>query len=94
MTPAIVEALARVERALAELRAAIGTDAAPVALGEDDWPLEPGHPDLVTTAVAAERAGRSPDTLRSWARERGIGRSYGGRIFISIKRLQKTMAEL
>ena len=100
MSPDIATALAQARRALADLERAVAegqaseNGAPPAApLRDDEWPLLPDDPDLVTTAIAAQRAGRSPDTMRTWARERGIGKTYGGRYFISLRRLKKEMIE-
>ncbi|WP_267359841.1 MULTISPECIES: helix-turn-helix domain-containing protein [unclassified Methylobacterium] len=53
----------------------------------DHWPLSANHPDLLTVAQAAARAGRHVDTITRWCRERGVGKKYGGRWRVSIRRL-------
>ena len=58
----------------------------------DTWPIHADHPDLLTVAEAAARAGRSPDTISRWCRERGIGKMYGGRWRVSIRRLNDLLA--
>jgi len=58
----------------------------------DGWPSHADHPDLLTGTEAAARAGRSPDTIGRWCRKRGIGKMYGGRWRVSIRRLNDILA--
>jgi hypothetical protein len=59
---------------------------------QDGWPTHADHPDLLTVADAATRAGRSPDTVGRWCRERGVGKMYCGRWRVSIRRLNGLLA--
>lgn len=58
----------------------------------DHWPLSADHPDLLTVAQAAARAGRHVDTIGRWCRERGVGKMYGGRWRVSVRRLNSLLA--
>ena len=58
----------------------------------DGWPSLPDHPDLLSVPEAASRASRSADTIGRWCRTRGIGKMYGGRWRVSIRRLNDTLA--
>lgn len=51
------------------------------------WPVSASHPDLLTGSQAAARAGRHPDTITRWCRERGVGKMYGKRWRVSARRL-------
>lgn len=59
----------------------------------DGWPINADDPGLLTVAQAAARAGRHADTITRWCRERGIGRMYGSRWRVSIKRIDSLLAE-
>lgn len=58
----------------------------------DGWPSHPDHLDLLSVPEAASRARRSPDTIGRWCRTRGIGKMYGGRWRVSIRRLNDLLA--
>lgn len=62
------------------------------AVEPDHWPLSADHPDLITVAQAAARAGRHVDTIGRWCRERGVGKMYGGRWRVSVRRLKSLLA--
>ncbi|MCJ2082764.1 hypothetical protein [Methylobacterium sp. J-090] len=58
------------------------------ARGDDmAWPENPGHPSLMSVREAAERAGRDDDTIRRWCVADGIGKQYGSRWRVCIRRL-------
>lgn len=57
------------------------------------WPINADDPGLLTVAQAAARAGRHADTITRWCRERGIGRMYGARWRVSVKRLDSLLTE-
>lgn len=59
---------------------------------QDGWPIHADHPDLLTVAQAAARAGRNPDTIGRWCRRRGVGKMYGGRWRVSVRRLNGLLA--
>ena len=56
------------------------------------WPVEPGHPDLISAATAARRAACSKSTIARWCRTHGIGKLYGEHWRISCKRLSVLIA--
>lgn len=60
----------------------------------DAWPGSADHPDLLTVAQAAARAGRHPDTITRWCRERAIGKMYGKRWRVSARRLDALLANI
>ncbi|WP_267360609.1 MULTISPECIES: hypothetical protein [unclassified Methylobacterium] len=59
---------------------------------QNGWPIHADHPDLLTVAQAAVRAGRHADTIGRWCRERGVGKMYGGRWRVSARRLNSLLA--
>ncbi|WP_342108073.1 helix-turn-helix domain-containing protein [Methylobacterium sp. SI9] len=88
--------LADVDAAQANLQACQGRLAAylvhcgriaPPGTEAGAWPASAAHPDLLTVAHAAARAGRHADTITRWCRERGIGKMYGKRWRVSVRRL-------
>lgn len=58
----------------------------------DRWSPTADDPDLLTVVQAAARAGRHVDTIGRWCRERGIGKMYGGRWRVSVRRLNSLLA--
>ncbi|WP_128564988.1 hypothetical protein [Methylobacterium crusticola] len=60
---------------------------------DDGWPMDAGHPDLVSPIEAARRVAHDDDTIRRWAAAHGIGRQYRKRWRISLRRLNAFMAD-
>lgn len=77
--------VARVESDLADLYAYLAEAGRlpPRVDGIYLWPDLPSHPDLASPAEAAREAGVTPQTIRRWAKQHGIGRLYGKRMRIS-----------
>ena len=84
---AALAALDQAARAIADARAAIAAQTDATA-SDHEWPVFADDADLVDTNTAADLACRSPDTIRTWCAERGIGKIYGGRWRISLRRLR------
>ena len=95
MTPIpAAEALAAIDRIEADLAALRRSLSAPQADEVDNaaWPKFPDDPDLISTEEAARRACRGQDAIREWCTRYGIGRAYGGRYRVSVRRLRQHLA--